>query len=141
MLCDICKKKEAVIHIQEISSAGKKIVHMCNDCAEKQQQFDPFLQFGNLTFADVLQNIKKISSDIVKKKNVSVTIDDVHNETIELFHRLIQRLEKLTLNCEDPGTINQALKTTADFLVKLNKERENGDEEINAMLQQTLQGI
>ena len=51
------------------------------------------------------------------------------------------RLEKLTLNCEDPGTINQALKTTADFLVKLNKERENGDDEIGALLQQTLRGI
>ena len=79
---------------------------------------------------------------MVKKKNVSVTIDDVHNETIELFHRLIQRLEKLTLNCEDPGTINQALKTTADFLVKLNKEREQGDgDDISALLQQTLHGI
>ncbi|MBR3940853.1 MAG: hypothetical protein IKJ71_01675 [Bacteroidaceae bacterium] len=78
---------------------------------------------------------------MVKKKN-SVTIDDVHNETIALFHRLIQRLEKLTLNCEDPGTINQALKTTADFLVKLNKERDSGDgEEIGSLLQQTLRGI
>ena len=79
---------------------------------------------------------------MVKKKNASVTIDDVHNETIALFHRLIQRLEKLTLNCEDPGTINQALKTTADFLVKLNKERDSGEsEEIGSLLQQTLRGI
>jgi hypothetical protein len=79
---------------------------------------------------------------IMAKKNKScISIDDVHNETLSLFHRLIGRLEKLTANCEDPGTINQALKTTADFLVKLNKERESGDEEISAMLQQTLQGI
>ena len=78
---------------------------------------------------------------MVKKRKNDVTIDDVHNETLSLFHRLIQRLEKLTLNCEDPGTINQALKTTADFLVKLNKERENGDDEIGALLQQTLRGI
>ena len=75
------------------------------------------------------------------KKSKSVSLDDVHNETLSLFHRLIGRLEKLTVNCEDPGTINQALKTTADFLVKLNKERENGDEEISALLQQTLRGI
>ena len=75
------------------------------------------------------------------KKNKSVTIDDVHNETLALFHRLIQRLEKLTSDCEDPGTINQALKTTADFLVKLNKERDNGNDEINSLLQQTLRGI
>lgn len=78
---------------------------------------------------------------MVKKSKSSVTIDDVHNETLTLFHRLIQRLEKLTSNCEDPATINQALKTTADFLVKLNKERELGDDGIGALLQQTLHGI
>lgn len=77
----------------------------------------------------------------MKKKKNTVSLDDVHNETLALFHRLIGRLEKLTSNCEDPGTINQALKTTADFLVKLNKEREQGDEDIGLLLQQTLKGI
>ena len=77
----------------------------------------------------------------MKNKNKSVTLDDVHNETLALFHRLIGRLEKLTLNCEDPGTINQALKTTADFLVKLNKERDQGSDDIGLLLQQTLRGI
>ncbi len=77
----------------------------------------------------------------MKKQKKNVTLDDVHNETLALFHRLIGRLEKLTLNCEDPGTINQALKTTADFLVKLNKERDQGDENISVLLQQTLRGI
>lgn len=70
-----------------------------------------------------------------------MTIDDVHNETLALFHRLIKRLEKLTTDCDDPGTINQALKTTADFLVKLNKEREGGDEGLGNLLQQTIHGI
>ena len=78
---------------------------------------------------------------VKSKKNSSVTIDDVHCETLSLFHRLIQRLEKLTVNCEDPGTINQALKTTADFLVKLNKEREQGEDGLGALLQQTPKGI
>ena len=78
---------------------------------------------------------------VKSKKNGCVTIADVHSETLSLFHRLIQRLEKLTANCEDPGTINQALKTTADFLVKLNKEREQGDDGLGALLQQTLKGI
>ena len=77
----------------------------------------------------------------MKNKKKCVTLDDVHNETLALFHRLIGRLEKLTLNCEDPSTINQALKTTADFLVKLNKEREQGSDDIGALLQQTLRGI
>ena len=78
---------------------------------------------------------------MLKKGKNDISLDDVHNETLALFHRIIGRLEKLTVNCEDLGTINQALKTTADFLVKLNKERESGDDEIGALLQQTLHGI
>lgn len=76
-----------------------------------------------------------------RKNSKNVTIDDVHNETLALFHRLIQRLKKLTHDCEDPATINQALKTTADFLVKLNKEREQDDESLSRLLQQTLKGV
>lgn len=75
-----------------------------------------------------------------KRKN-KVTIGDIHDETLVLFHRLIQRLEKLTHDCEDPGTINQALKTTADFLVKLSKEKDNDDENLNILLKQTLSGV
>lgn len=73
-----------------------------------------------------------------RKKENKVTIGDVHNETLALFHRLIQRLEKVTHDCDDPGTINQALKTTADFLVKLNKEKEHDEENLNILLRQTL---
>ena len=80
-------------------------------------------------------------SFMAKKGKGNVTLDDVQNETLALFHRLIGRLERLTQNCEDPGTINQALKTTADFLVKLNKERELGNDDIGSLLQQTLHGI
>lgn len=78
---------------------------------------------------------------MAKKSINKVTISDVHNETLALFHRLIQRLEKLTHNCEDPGTINQALKTTADFLVKLNKEKEHDDDSLSTLLRQTLNGV
>lgn len=70
MLCDICKKNEAVIHIQEISAAGKKIINLCNECAAKHPQAaDPLLQLGSLGFGAVLENIQKISSDLLKQKN------------------------------------------------------------------------
>ncbi|MBR3883321.1 MAG: hypothetical protein IKJ31_00965 [Bacteroidaceae bacterium] len=76
-----------------------------------------------------------------EKKREKITIDDVQKETLTLFRRLIRRLEKLTHNCEDPSTINQVLKTMADFLVKLNKERENSDDNIDMLLRQTLKGV
>lgn len=78
---------------------------------------------------------------MTSKKNEKITIEDVHNETLALFRRLIRRLEKLTHNCEDPSTINQTLKTTADFLIKLNKEKEQDDDDLNIFLQQTLKGV
>ena len=74
-------------------------------------------------------------------KKEGITIEDVRNEMVTLFHRLIQRLEKLTNDCEDPSTINQAIKTMTDFLVKLNKERDNDDESLDSLLKQTLKGI
>ena len=76
-----------------------------------------------------------------KTKNEEITIDDVRNEMLNLFHRLIKRLEKLTNDCEDPSTINQAIKTMTDFLVKLNKESDTDEESFDAMLRQTLKGI
>ncbi|MBR2300610.1 MAG: hypothetical protein IKA41_01475 [Bacteroidaceae bacterium] len=78
---------------------------------------------------------------MTSKKNEKITIEDVHNETLALFRRLIRRLEKLTHNCEDPSTINQTLKTTADFLIKLNKEKEQNDDDLNIFLRQTLKGV
>lgn len=77
----------------------------------------------------------------MKNKKNNITLNDVHNETLELFHRLIGRLEKLTHECEDPSTINQALKTIADFLIKLNKERDQGEEDLGVLLRQTLHGV
>ena len=122
--------------------AAKEIPHTRNKVAELTESPPEGKSVKTATSKAARDAIFANKDDVmVKRRKGEVTIDDVHNETLALFHRLIQRLEKLTHDCEDPGTINQALKTTADFLVKLNKERENGDDEINALLQQTLHGI
>ena len=70
MLCDICKKKEAVIHIQEISPEGKKTINLCNECAEKHPHgVDSMLNLDNLKFEDVLEKIQKISAEFIKSKS------------------------------------------------------------------------
>ncbi len=33
MLCDLCKKKEAVIFLEAIGNNGKRKIHLCPDCA------------------------------------------------------------------------------------------------------------
>ena len=38
MLCEICNKNEATIHIQEIVGGKKKSLHLCSVCAAAKQQ-------------------------------------------------------------------------------------------------------
>lgn len=55
MLCNICNKNPATIHIQEIINGEKKSLHICGECAAKKSQNDPVLQGFNL--AEMLYNL------------------------------------------------------------------------------------
>jgi len=55
MLCDICNKNPATIHIQEIVQGKKKSLHICPDCAAQKVEEDPILKGFNL--ADMLYNL------------------------------------------------------------------------------------
>ncbi len=48
MLCMLCKKNTATIHIQEVVNGEKKALHICADCAAKKSKDDPVLQGFNL---------------------------------------------------------------------------------------------
>ena len=39
MLCDHCKKHEAVVHITKIENGRRTDIHLCADCAGKQSPF------------------------------------------------------------------------------------------------------
>jgi protein-arginine kinase activator protein McsA len=36
MLCEMCHKREATVHIKEISGGQTKVWHLCEECAAKQ---------------------------------------------------------------------------------------------------------
>ncbi len=55
MICEICKKNEATIHIQEIINSQKKALHICQDCAAKKNAGNGML--NGLNLADILYNI------------------------------------------------------------------------------------
>lgn len=55
MICQICNKNPAVIHIQEIVNGEKKSLHICADCAAKKSEGNPVLQGFNIT--DILMNL------------------------------------------------------------------------------------
>ncbi len=56
MICDICKKNEATIHIQEIAGGQKKVIHMCQECAAAKQS-DAGFDFGPFNLAEVLYQL------------------------------------------------------------------------------------
>ncbi|KMO87109.1 helicase UvrB [Megasphaera cerevisiae DSM 20462] len=46
MLCDVCKKQEAVVHITKIENGQRTDMHLCAECAKKQSQFAAFNDFN-----------------------------------------------------------------------------------------------
>ncbi|MCY6483529.1 UvrB/UvrC motif-containing protein [Clostridium aestuarii] len=40
MLCEICKKNEATIHITKIVNGVKREINLCGDCAGKSEEFN-----------------------------------------------------------------------------------------------------
>lgn len=58
MICEICKKNLATIHIQEIVENKKKSMHICTQCAEKKTDH-PLLFDGKFNLAEVIYNISE----------------------------------------------------------------------------------
>lgn len=40
MLCDICKEREATIHITKIVNGVKQDINLCSECAKQSEQFN-----------------------------------------------------------------------------------------------------
>lgn len=67
MLCSICGKNPATIHIQEITGSEKKILHLCQECAEKRASEDAGFQEFNL--AEVLFQLSNQLGNQLKQEN------------------------------------------------------------------------
>ena len=79
MLCDICKQREATIHIQEIINSNKKAMHLCSECAVKKSQNDPSFDFGGFNLAEMLYNISESQGGIPGLSELSgdEPVDDI----------------------------------------------------------------
>lgn len=56
MKCDVCKEKEATIHIQEIVNNNIKSIHLCEDCAKVYGIKSSLMDLG-FTLIDFISNI------------------------------------------------------------------------------------
>ena len=61
MLCEICKKNPATVHIQEIVNGEKHVMHFCAECAEKKSMLDPFLK--GMTLAGLIRKMEEMTPD------------------------------------------------------------------------------
>ena len=75
MLCEICQKNEATIHIQEIVGGKKKSMHLCSSCAAAKQQQDG-LDFGPFNLAGLLY---KLSGSEIDNVNMPENADSENN--------------------------------------------------------------
>lgn len=80
MLCDVCKKNQATVHLTEIIDEQMTELHLCEECA-KAKSMEMEQQFG---LADLLAGLSDISkqpsqeNEIVKVKcpNCGLTYED-----------------------------------------------------------------
>ena len=67
MLCDICKKNEATIHIKEVHDGKISASNLCADCAAEKEKKGELGALG-FNLAEVLFNLGKIA-----EKSISST--------------------------------------------------------------------
>jgi protein arginine kinase activator len=79
MVCDICGKKEATVHITEIINEKMAKLHLCEDCArEKGAEMEEHFGLSDLLagLADLGANIEPEIADAVKCNTCGFTYRD-----------------------------------------------------------------
>jgi len=68
MLCDICGKKQATVHLTEIIDGKMSELHLCEDCARKKSQ-EMESQFG---LADLLAGLAEFGKTFEDKETAKI---------------------------------------------------------------------
>ena len=82
MLCEICNKNEATIHIQEIVGGKKKSMHLCSSCAAQKQQHDG-MDFGAFNLAGLICKLANGAVPDFPDMAVSEKNDDAEKKSAE----------------------------------------------------------
>lgn len=97
MLCAICSKNEATIHIQEISGGNKKILHICSECAARKTADGPAVEIGGFKLAEMLYNL----TEKMKLPGIQATTQKADSSS-----------ESKPLTCPGCGWDTQGLRNT-----------------------------
>ncbi|MFN7182230.1 MAG: excinuclease, partial [Planctomycetota bacterium] len=60
MKCEICKVNRAIIHVTEIENGVVKEIHLCQECAEKNELSQSSQGFVKISFGSVPKELVKI---------------------------------------------------------------------------------
>lgn len=143
MLCDICSKKKATVHLTEIVDDQMSEMHLCEDCArEKSVQMEQ--QFGLADLLAGLSDFGKQVKDIEKVKvqcpNCGTSYDDFRklgrlgcSECYTAF-----REQLLTLLKKIHGSSQHLGKTPAK-VPKLVKDKIDTLQDLRRQLQEAIQ--
>lgn len=63
MLCDRCKKNEATVHIKEFHNGKCTNLHLCQECAAKDESAGSLPGIG-FNLAEVLMNVNKLAGKL-----------------------------------------------------------------------------
>lgn len=62
MLCQVCQKREAEVHIQEVIGSTKSVLHLCSECAKSNNlddQEDNGLKLAALAYKLAVENLQE----------------------------------------------------------------------------------
>ncbi len=78
MLCNICNKNTATIHIQEVINGAKKSLHICQGCADSKG-----LNVAAINGANLAELFKSVAKTAVTPNQLSVNPNQDTNITIQ----------------------------------------------------------
>lgn len=84
MKCDICKKNEATIHIQEIMNGKKKNLNICSSCASEKNIAESNIDGFNLS--EILYNLSSQMMNASQEHQEENLEDELSDESIISQH-------------------------------------------------------
>lgn len=128
MLCDICKKKQATVHITEIINNKMTELHLCEDCAkEKSFQMEQHFGLADLLagLSDIEVSLKEDQQSVLKCSNCGLSYEDFrkigrlgcsqcYDAFKENLEPLLKRIHRATKHFGSAPLKRKPKKTTPD---------------------------
>lgn len=143
MKCNICGRREAVIHIQQIIGNKQSKLHLCEKCAAEKgiTSIDDKLEMDIAgLFAGLFESRKAITQNMEKKscRYCGTTFDTFNkknrfgcNHCYAVFSRILRyKFKKLTSRRQYQGKIPKKLQSYKILFIDLEKLKKNLEEAV-----------